>query len=242
MRSMAMWNRSGTPNGALRSRRIRITSPLTWARYRRWEDLSINPGRETLRARSRNTGFTPERKRSNGSSVNIHKYDSNSMIMTTKYTSITLFAIFLLNISLSAALPGSGRTTRTIENSKVRCAVAFEYGRLVSDRLDATAAWCAEVGTTTPPAVETDAGFAIDVMYTDWQAPGKANNADNPVLFTKNDFQLVSDSTTTGGNGTKELSLTFKGKESTIEMLMTYRLEPDAFYVRRNIAVRDTDR
>jgi hypothetical protein len=160
--------------------------------------------------------------------------------MTTKHTSITLFAIFLLNISLAEALPGSGRTTRTIENSKVRCAVAFEYGRLVSDRLDATAAWCAEVGTTTPPAVETDAGFAIDVMYTDWQAPGKANNADNPVLFTKNDFQLVSDSTTTGGNGTKELSLTFKGKESTIEMLMTYRLEPDAFYVRRNIAVRDT--
>jgi len=118
--------------------------------------------------------------------------------------------------------------------------VNFENGQLVSDRLDAQPKWVSQFGTRRTPSIETDADFALDVMYTDWRAPGKQNNADNPVMLTKKNFTLAKQESKEFAGGTKELSLYFKGNETTIELRMTYRLEPEAFYVRRNIAVIDT--
>ncbi|MBI3766560.1 MAG: alpha-galactosidase [Ignavibacteriales bacterium] len=150
---------------------------------------------------------------------------------------IGLFIVVFLNVGPTLSQPSSGKHTLKLENSKVRCSVAIENGSLLFDKLEAKPLWCAEVGTTIPPVVETDADFALDVMYTDWQAPGKANNADNPILLTKKDFELISHSI---DQGSKELSLYFKARATTIELLMTYRLDADAFFVRRNIAVMDT--
>src|SRR5258707_15425681 len=76
----------------------------------------------------------------------------------------------------------------TLENTRVRLGVTFANDRLLGDRLETRGA------ALRPVAVETDAGFGLDIMYTDWQAPGKANNADNPVILTKKDFALVEES------------------------------------------------
>ncbi|HMD13188.1 MAG TPA: alpha-galactosidase, partial [Bacteroidota bacterium] len=122
-----------------------------------------------------------------------------------------------------------------MENNQVKILVKIENGELLSDRLETVPAWSEKFGSSQIASLETDADFALDVMYTDWQAPGKANNADNPILLTKKDFDL--DSTSVKNDS---LVLFFKSKESTIDVMMTYRLAPNDFYFRRTVAVRDT--
>jgi len=129
----------------------------------------------------------------------------------------------------------SGQKNLTLENNRVKVSVKIENGELVSDRLETVSAWSEKFGSSQIASIETDADFALDVMYTDWQAPEKANNADNPILLTKKDFDL--DSTSVNNDS---LVLFFRSKESTIDLQVTYRLEPNDFYFRRTIAVRDT--
>jgi hypothetical protein len=130
-----------------------------------------------------------------------------------------------------------GKKTFLIENTLVRLSVIIENDSLLSDKLEAKAEWSKQFGSGPPTSVMTDADFAIDVMYTDWQAPGKVNNAENPVIFTKKDFSIVSHTQDIDPN---ELFLYFKSRGSTIDLLMKYRLDADAFYFRRSIAVIDT--
>ena len=47
----------------------------------------------------------------------------------------------------------------------------------------------------------TDGGFSIEVVWTDWQAPGKVDNADNAVTFSARDFTLTGEARTTGEGG-----------------------------------------
>ncbi len=146
---------------------------------------------------------------------------------------------------LSAAIPApqpanaEGVTTLSLENGVIRCSIQIENGAFRSERLDlmpGTPLWSEP---PPPPAIGMDADFAIDVMFTDWSAPGKIDNADNPVLLTKKDFVIVSSEPRADG-GAKELTLEFAGVNHPIELRVTYRLEPDAFYVKRSLAVRDT--
>jgi hypothetical protein len=133
-----------------------------------------------------------------------------------------------------------GRNTLSLENGKVKCSVNVEEGQLVSDRLEAQTKWIDQFGSGQVPVVETDADFALDLMYTDWEAPGKANNADNLILLTKKDFVLVDQSTKDLAGGAKELALNLKGKQTPFELRIIYQLGADAFYVRRNVAVMDS--
>ena len=130
-----------------------------------------------------------------------------------------------------------GNEVHLLQNSLVKFSVYVGKDQLISDKLEAQSQWAAQNGAKSPPSIETDADFALDIMYTDWQAPGKANNSENPILLTKKDFTLVSYSTRDASN---EISFYFKAKDATIELQMTYRLEPGAFFVRRDIAVMDT--
>ena len=88
--------------------------------------------------------------------------------------------------------------------------------------------------------VESDGDFGLDVMYTDWQAPGKANNAENPVLFTKADFVPVSSTVRDLPSGSKELTIFMKARETTFIVALTYLLDEKATYIKRKIAVEDT--
>jgi len=127
----------------------------------------------------------------------------------------------------------------SLENPHVKLSVRIENDRLLSDRLEVQPQWASQVAGA-EASIETDADFALDVMFTDWNAPGKANNADNLILMTKERFSLLSHDQRELAGGAKELSLTFKGIGHSIRLVLTYRLEPHAFYVKRNVAVEDS--
>jgi hypothetical protein len=115
-------------------------------------------------------------------------------------------------------------------NDQVKCSVIFQKGKLVTDCLETQPGWT---------GIKTDADFGVDVQWTGWLAPGNTHNADNPVLFTKKYFQLAQMENRENPDGSKELVFTFKGLDFSLEIQLIYKLETDAFYVRRQIAVRD---
>jgi hypothetical protein len=131
------------------------------------------------------------------------------------------------------------KTILTIENQRVRCSVHIQGTQLVSDKLEIKPEWAATVGGT-GTIVETDADFGVDMMYTDWEAPGRANCADNLVTFTKKNFAFKRQESRESSNGAKELVLYFGGVDHLIQLMVTYRIEPNWFYAKRNIAVCDT--
>jgi hypothetical protein len=160
--------------------------------------------------------------------------------------SIVLCSIFSVPLPSAIAEPqfyqliaAEPKTDLTIENKQVKCVVEVQGKKLLSDRLDVQSSWAALTGGTRASVV-TDADFAIDLMYTDWDAPGKANCADNLVTFTKNNFSYQRQEIRESADGTKELALYFAGVDHVIQLMVTYRLEPSWFYVKRNIAVCDT--
>jgi hypothetical protein len=77
-------------------------------------------------------------------------------------------------------------------------------------------------------------------MWTGWRAPGNVNNAENPVMLSKLNFQLVRHEDKEVLGDSKEMSLFFKGINSSLELRLTYQLEKEAFYIKRKIAVRDS--
>jgi hypothetical protein len=132
------------------------------------------------------------------------------------------------------------KTVYSIENEKVRCRVSVAAGSLVTDRLEAKPDGGGSGGTAAVQAIETDGDFALDLLYTDWDAPGKANCAENLITLTKGQFRLIRAGTHDGPRGAKDMELLFRGDEHSIRLLMTYRLENGAFYVKRSIAVQDS--
>ncbi|NIO49436.1 MAG: hypothetical protein GTN73_08400 [Candidatus Aminicenantes bacterium] len=126
-----------------------------------------------------------------------------------------------------------------LSNEQVKCSVIFEEGKLSSDKLEAQLDWLAEYRTR-PFSIETDADFGLNLMWTGWRAPRKANNAENPVMFSKHNFQLLRHEIQELPEDSKELSFFFKGLNSSLELRITYKLEKDAFYIKRKIAVRDS--
>ena len=128
----------------------------------------------------------------------------------------------------------------SLENDKVKLSVFFENNSLLSDQLEINNKWLNKLHLNKVSSIETDADFGLDVMYTDWSAPGKINNAENPVILFKRDFSLANYKINQYPDSSKELELYFKGKETSIELYIIYHLDRDAFYVKRNLAVRDT--
>jgi len=126
-----------------------------------------------------------------------------------------------------------------LQNEQVRCTIRIQGDAFLGDRLETQRAW-ALGNDGSIASIETDGDFAIDLMYTDWDAPGKANNADNLITMTKSSFSYRRHETRESSDGAKELSLYFGGVGHSIRLLMTYRLEPKAFYVKRNVALLDS--
>jgi len=160
--------------------------------------------------------------------------------MKTKFTK-TIFIILLAFFGkVIHAEINSDTIKYTLENDKVIMGVIVQNGELLYDNLKIKHEWCKQFNNSTPTNIETDGDFSIDVMYTDWSAPGKVNNAENPVYLTKKDFLFTDYLKTTNANNSKELILNFKGKETSINLQIIYHLDNDAFYVKRKIAVMDT--
>ncbi len=128
----------------------------------------------------------------------------------------------------------------SIANDKVKLTVTVSAGGLRSEVFEALPAWMSGHHGGKKPLIESDGDFALDVMYTDWQAPGKLQNAENPVLLTKKNFRLTGHDVRPGGKGGKELTIDFKGTDNPLDLRITWQLDSAAFYARKSIAVRDT--
>jgi len=135
----------------------------------------------------------------------------------------------------------NGAGTFSLQNERVRFTVVVENGRLAADRLEAKPGWSKAEGGASPAAVETDADFGLEVMVTDWSAPGKVNNAENPVVLTKKDFTFIGRELKELPEGRQELDLDFKAKEISIRLRLAYQLGAEAFYVRRSLSVSDLE-
>lgn len=127
----------------------------------------------------------------------------------------------------------------TLENDQVRWTVRILGERIVGDRLETQAAW-AKANAGSPSSIETDGDFGIDLMFTDWDAPGKANNADNLITLTKQHFAYKNNIASTQSDGTKELRLFFRGIGHRLHLMVTYRLESKAFTIRKAVALMDS--
>ena len=158
---------------------------------------------------------------------------------------VLALVIFMTAVSVSPAVTvTTGQETINekqvfwLGNNQVKCSVVFQKGELTADCLEA---WPGRTGPegNRSPKIKTDADFGLDVQWTDWLAPGKIHNADNPVMFTKKYFRLDRMETRDNPDGSKELVFTFKGSDIPLEVRLIYKLETDAFYVKRQISVRD---
>jgi len=128
----------------------------------------------------------------------------------------------------------------SLSNDFIQCSIVIEFERLKRDKVSALSSWLTKFNASSV-AVETDADFKVDAMWTDWQAPGKVNNAENPVEFSKSDFIFKEYIERNKPGGAVELALIFKGRdEIPLEICLTYKLEPEAFYARRKLAIRDS--
>jgi len=145
---------------------------------------------------------------------------------------------FALNIEFGEK-KDDGKQILWLSNALVKCSVIFEEEKLASDRLEAQPKWLSEYGTQ-PFAIETDADFGLDVMWTGWRAPGNVNNAENPVMLSKDNFELLRHEVQKIPGDGRELNLFFKELNNSLELRITYQLEQGAFYVRRKMAVRDS--
>ncbi|MGD9344602.1 MAG: alpha-galactosidase [Candidatus Aminicenantes bacterium] len=125
-------------------------------------------------------------------------------------------------------------------NDQIHCSVSIEEGILKEDKITPNGVWLSGFGSRAFE-VKTDADFALDLMWARWKAPGKANNAENPVLLTKRDFRMVQHIFRKSPGGSVELALYFKREGIPLEVRLTYRLEPHNFFMHRELAVRDVE-
>ena len=124
-----------------------------------------------------------------------------------------------------------------LSNDIIRCLVSVEAGKLAGDQIEILAP--RRPGENKPLLhFETDADFGIDIMWTDWQAPGMVSNAENPVLLTKEGFRFNKARVDDLPRGIKQIEFEFIGQNTPLEVRLIYELEPGAFYARRKLGLR----
>ena len=124
-----------------------------------------------------------------------------------------------------------------LENSKVRQSIVIKNGQLFSDTLQLRRSWAAAFHRPAGQLI-SDAGFSLNVVWTGLRAPGKDNNAGNPVQFNNSHF--VFDHYTLSDNTLgKQVNLFFKGMDNPFILRVSYNLAPGKFYSRRQVAVSD---
>ncbi|HHJ52574.1 MAG TPA: hypothetical protein ENJ89_05225, partial [Caldithrix abyssi] len=118
----------------------------------------------------------------------------------------------------------------SLQNEHIRLTVRAQGDWLVSETISAKAGQSGFFNGALP-SLTTDGDFALDVMWTAWQALGMKNNAENPVLLTKKNF-LLTRGKKSKKNGAEELTLDFEGWNIPIALTIRYRLAPGDFFLK----------
>ena len=153
-----------------------------------------------------------------------------------------LFPLTLFSQKVKTGYSASGKQRIfTLSNDKVTEKVIVENDVLKADELIGNNDWLAEYHNRNH-GVYTDGNFVLQMMWTDWSAPGKQFNGDLEVNFTKKDYKYVNYDFADATNGGKELNLYFTpfDKSNTVQLRITYQLLPGKFYSKRKIALQDT--
>ena len=129
-------------------------------------------------------------------------------------------------------------TVYVLQNSKIKQVVVVKNGLLGSDTLVALRQWSGSCHRR-PMVLVSDGGFSFSVVWTGLRAPGMKNNAENPVVFSKNDFEFTHHVLTVDDKSQKRLDLFFKGKNNPFEVRVSYLLSDGDFFVRRSVTLRD---
>jgi len=120
-----------------------------------------------------------------------------------------------------------------LANAQVKATIGLQDGHLALERLETQPEWAKGKGGGA--LLESDGGFRVEVIWNDWQAPGKANNGDVFCRFGARDFSLEKQ-VQQRVQGGEELSLIFKGPEH-LGVEVRFILGESAHYLRRKIRV-----
>ena len=153
---------------------------------------------------------------------------------------ICLNAIAQEKVQTNFARNGSQQVF-TLSNNKVTEKVVIADSILRGDELIGSKKWLDEFHSDNH-SVTTDGDYALEMMWTDWSAPGKIFNGDLQVSFTKKDYKYVGYDFKDVSNGGAELELYFTpfNHDNTVQLKLTYQLLADKFYSRRKISLQDT--
>ncbi|MGA3014966.1 MAG: alpha-galactosidase, partial [Bacteroidales bacterium] len=136
----------------------------------------------------------------------------------------------------------SAQGTREIfllQNENVACKVIIRENHLECDSIVGDPGWLHSYGAL-PFTLCSDANFGLQFTWTDWQAPKKVFNADNPVTFDKDDFEMTGHKFLQIENGSADLEIDFHGTNNPLLLKIIYHLDPGAFFIKRKVAVLDT--
>jgi hypothetical protein len=161
-----------------------------------------------------------------------------------------LFAtVIIFCFSLQGAL--QSQDVKTIESSKenrkifllqnenIDCKVIIRDNQLEGDSLTGNPMWLKSFGSG-PFTLYTDANFGLQFTWTDWQAPKKIFNADNPVTFDKTDMEITGHKFMRLESGAAEFEIDLHGKNNPLLVKIIYHLDPGTFFFKRKVAVSDT--
>jgi hypothetical protein len=126
-----------------------------------------------------------------------------------------------------------------LSNPKISYTLIIKDSEIQSDILATQKVWSKEFDNSTVE-IETNADFGLNLMYTAWRAPGKLNNAENPVLLNKTFFEYSKYKMKHPKEGTSELIVSLRGKETTVHVDLHYQLSSSDYYIRKKINVYDT--
>lgn len=131
--------------------------------------------------------------------------------------------------------------TFSLSNDMVTQRVILQGERLEGDELEGRSAWLAKYNRR-HHGVWTDGDFGLELMWTDWSAPGKIFNGDLQLILRKKDFRYLHHDFRVLPGGGRELELYFTplNPDNTIQVRLTYELLPGKFYAKREIGLIDT--
>lgn len=138
----------------------------------------------------------------------------------------------VLTVLLLSGLTAGGAPDARVEeyilsNDLLRAAVRVENGRLAGERL--------AIPRADGPFLDNDAGFAVELVWNGWRAPGKTNNGDVFCVLGPADFRLTG-SEKRSDKGGREWSLLFEGP-AHLGLELTVRLNDGTRTLRRRLRV-----
>ncbi len=138
-----------------------------------------------------------------------------------------------IDVSSSNSINNSIKKTIYLKNNLVKFTPVIKQGQLYSENLSFT-------NDTITETIHTNGDFSFSIVWTDWLPPGKHNNGENPILLTKKDFEFDSYTVKTLTNQTKLIRTLYHGINHHLQLAITYQIQPDKYYIKRKVAIRDT--